>query len=147
MYVHGEITHLDRRIGQELWAGRFNTFCQCTLTQPLNRPFDGDDLLHFFDFVIDKLRPSLAEKPVPIIMWCSRDFAPWSSTVLLSTPRHPNTTLHGTMRSESRRHHSCQAADQRNFMATGMAQFYAGVAAAIWQNKNTFLGMTELSTF
>lgn len=48
---------------QEPWIGRFNAFRQLTLKQSLDEPFGGDDLLRFFDEMLDKIRPKIAGKP------------------------------------------------------------------------------------
>ena len=53
------------RLTQELWIGRFNAFRQFTLKQSLDKPFGGDDLVRFFDAILDKVRPHFTNKPAP----------------------------------------------------------------------------------
>ena len=50
---------------QEMWIGRFNAFRQFTLKQSLDEPFTGDDLIRFFDTILDKIRPGITNKPAP----------------------------------------------------------------------------------
>ena len=49
------------RLAQELWIGRFNAFRQFTLKQSLDKPFGGDDLVRFFDAMLDKLSDQFRE--------------------------------------------------------------------------------------
>ncbi|KAK9238767.1 hypothetical protein V1525DRAFT_387155 [Lipomyces kononenkoae] len=53
------------RRAQELWVERFNAFRTFTLRQSLDEPFNGDDVLRFFDTIISKITPSLTGKPIP----------------------------------------------------------------------------------
>jgi hypothetical protein len=53
------------RQAQEIWVARFNAFREFTLRKPLNLPFTGDDVLRFFDSIIDKIRPGSVHKPAP----------------------------------------------------------------------------------
>lgn len=69
------------RYDQELWVGRFNVFRQVTLHQSLDEPFTGtdvipslykvltdrvgEDLIRFFDTIIDKIKPGYKGKPAP----------------------------------------------------------------------------------
>ncbi|KAK9239336.1 hypothetical protein V1525DRAFT_417743 [Lipomyces kononenkoae] len=50
---------------QELWVERFNAFRRFTLRQSLDEPFNGDDVLRFFDSIISKITPGCKGKPVP----------------------------------------------------------------------------------
>lgn len=51
------------RKNQECWAARFNTFREYTLQQSLASTPTGEDILRFFDGVIDKIDSSFADKP------------------------------------------------------------------------------------
>ena len=53
------------RAKQELWVARFNAYRQYTLKKSLSEPFTGDDVLRFFDSIINKIRPSFRDKPSP----------------------------------------------------------------------------------
>lgn len=62
------------RVQQELWVNRFNAFQEFTLKKPLTEPFNGDDLLRFFDSVTGKLQPGSRGKPGPNIQVVVRGF-------------------------------------------------------------------------
>ncbi|MCJ1260170.1 hypothetical protein MMC22_000029 [Lobaria immixta] len=48
---------------QALWVNRFNAFREHTLKHSLEKPFTGDDILRFFDVIIDKIKPTFLDKP------------------------------------------------------------------------------------
>ncbi|KAK9246717.1 hypothetical protein V1506DRAFT_505362 [Lipomyces tetrasporus] len=53
------------RENQELWVERFNAFRRFTLKQSLDEPFNGDDVLRFFDSIVSKITPGSKGKPAP----------------------------------------------------------------------------------
>ncbi|KAI9783428.1 MAG: hypothetical protein M1816_001402 [Peltula sp. TS41687] len=55
------------RFQQQLWVDRFNAFRQNVLRQSLTTPFRGDDLVRFFDAIIDIIRPGAVGKPAPMM--------------------------------------------------------------------------------
>lgn len=50
---------------QQLWVERLNAFRTYTLKQSLQDPFNGDDIIRFFDSIIGKIRLVSRDKPVP----------------------------------------------------------------------------------
>ncbi|KAJ5522257.1 hypothetical protein N7527_006372 [Penicillium freii] len=62
------------RFAQDLWVRRFNTYRQHTLRQDLTIPFTGEDLIRFFDSVIDIVKPIDTGKPVPNVSLVNRAF-------------------------------------------------------------------------
>lgn len=47
---------------QALWVNQFNAFRKHTLKHSLEKPFTGDDILRFFNVIIDKIKPSFLDK-------------------------------------------------------------------------------------
>ena len=48
---------------QALWMNWFNAFREYILKHSLEKPFIGDDILRFFDVIIDKIKHTFLDKP------------------------------------------------------------------------------------
>ncbi|SMR55134.1 unnamed protein product [Zymoseptoria tritici ST99CH_1E4] len=61
---------------QNRWIQRFETFRRHTLKQSLDTPFDGDDLIRFYDSILNQKLTNIAGKPGPNddLVWLSSTY-------------------------------------------------------------------------
>ena len=53
------------QVTQHLWVRRFNAYRTSTLNQLLEKPFTGEDVIRFFDSIIDIVHSNFRGKPAP----------------------------------------------------------------------------------